>query len=84
MKLVTVIGARPQFVKAAPVSKAIADRGGIEECIVHTGQHFDDRMSQVFFDELAIPAPQYNLGIGGGPHGQNTGRMLEGVESVSP
>ena len=82
MKLVTVIGARPQFVKAAPVSKAIADRDGIEECIVHTGQHFDDRMSQVFFDELAIPAPQYNLGIGGGPHGQNTGRMLEGVERV--
>lgn len=90
MKIVTIIGARPQFVKAAVVSRAIADwnkneKSGIskiEEVIVHTGQHYDANMSDVFFDEMSIPEPAYNLHIGGGTHGANTGRMLEKIESV--
>lgn len=79
--IVTVLGARPQFVKAAAVSRALAE-ADIREKIVHTGQHFDDNMSEVFFRELGISAPAVNLGIGGGSHGQNTGRMLEGLEKV--
>ena len=82
MKLVTVLGARPQFIKAAPVSRVLHTAKGVQEILMHTGQHFDDNMSKVFFDELDIPKPNYNLGIGGGTHGQNTGRMLEGVERV--
>jgi len=78
----TIVGARPQFVKAAMVSRALAKRSGLEEIIVHTGQHFDSNMSDVFFDELEIPTPRYNLGIGGGSHGENTGRALEAVEKV--
>ncbi|MDQ8177294.1 MAG: UDP-N-acetylglucosamine 2-epimerase (non-hydrolyzing) [Gemmatimonadota bacterium] len=81
MRLLTVIGARPQFVKAAVVSAAFARRG-VDESILHTGQHFDDNMSAVFFDELGLRKPRYNLGVGGGGHGQNTGRMLEGIEAV--
>ena len=81
MKVITVIGARPQFIKAAVVSNAFRARG-IQEVILHTGQHFDSNMSEVFFDELGIPKPAFNLGIGGGSHGQNTGRMLEGIEKV--
>ena len=81
MKCVTVLGARPQFVKAAPVSAAMID-AGIDEILVHTGQHFDYEMSQVFFDELNIPEPKYNLAISGGLHGRMTGRMLEAVEAV--
>lgn len=81
MKVITVIGARPQFIKAAVVSNAFKARD-IEELILHTGQHFDNNMSDVFFDELGIPKPAFNLGIGGGSHGQNTGRMVEGVEKV--
>jgi len=88
MKIVTVVGARPQFIKAAAVSRAIkkhnfenrADQ--IEEVIVHTGQHYDHNMSQVFFEELDIPAPNYNLEIGSGSHGRQTGRMLEAIEEV--
>jgi len=82
VKLLTVLGARPQFIKAAPVSRALSATNGVREILVHTGQHFDENMSKVFFDELDIPMPDYNLGIGGGTHGQNTGRMLEAVESV--
>lgn len=82
LKIVTVVGARPQFVKAAAVSRAITDRVDIEELIVHTGQHFDANMSDVFFDELAIPKPHYNLDIHGGLHGAMTGRMLEGIERI--
>lgn len=82
MKILTVIGARPQFIKAAPVARAMAVRPGIEEILVHTGQHFDANMSDIFFDELGIPQPRYNLGIGGGSHGENTGRMIEGLERV--
>ena len=81
MKVITVLGARPQFIKAAVVSNAFRARG-IQEIILHTGQHFDSNMSDVFFDELGIPKPAFNLGIGGGSHGQNTGRMLEGIEKV--
>jgi UDP-GlcNAc3NAcA epimerase len=82
VKIVTVVGARPQFVKASIVSRAFKTAGGFAEVLVHTGQHFDQNMSDVFFDELAIPEPAYNLGIGGGLHGQNTGRMIEAIESV--
>ena len=83
MKIVTIIGARPQFIKAAVVSRAIGlCRDEIKEVIVHTGQHFDANMSDIFFEELDIPKPDFNLGIGGGTHGQNTGRMIEGIEEV--
>jgi len=78
----TVVGARPQFVKAAALSPALARAGGIRESLLHTGQHFDANMSDVFFDEMSIPAPRWNLGIGGGTHGQNTGRMIEAIEKV--
>jgi UDP-GlcNAc3NAcA epimerase len=81
MKIITVIGARPQFIKAAVVSNAFSLHG-LNEVILHTGQHFDSNMSAVFFDELGIPQPTFNLGIGGGSHGQNTGRMIEGIEKV--
>lgn len=81
MKVLTVVGARPQFIKAAPVSRALA-ASAIEEVMVHTGQHFDPEMSAVFFDELAIPAPRFNLGIHGQSQGAMTGRMLERTEAV--
>lgn len=80
MKLVTVVGARPQFIKAAAGSRQL--RKEHKEILVHTGQHFDDNMSAVFFREMEIPAPDYNLGISGGTHGQMTARMLEGIEEV--
>ena len=84
MKLVTIIGARPQIIKAAALSRAIrsqyADR--IQEVIVHTGQHYDDNMSQVFFDELQIPRPDYNLHVGSASHGVQTARMTEGIEAI--
>jgi len=82
MKLLTVVGARPQFIKAAAVSRKIAEREGMQEVLVHTGQHYDAEMSDIFFRELGIPEPAYNLGIGGGTHGQNTGRMIESIEQV--
>jgi UDP-GlcNAc3NAcA epimerase len=79
----TIIGARPQFVKAASVSRALRDYYvNAKEVIVNTGQHYDSNMSDIFFDELEIPRPDYNLGIGGGSHGQNTGRMIESVEAA--
>ena len=81
MKLLTVIGARPQFIKAAVVSSALHDRN-IEEFLVHTGQHFDENMSKVFFDEMGISEPQANLGISGGTHGKMTGEMLIEVEKL--
>lgn len=81
-RIVTVVGARPQFIKAAALSRALAGDAAIEELLVHTGQHFDDNMSQVFFRELMMPAPHFNLDIHGGPHGQMTGRMLEAMEQV--
>lgn len=82
MKILTVVGARPQFIKAAPVCRAIALQNDITQVMIHTGQHYDSNMSDVFFEELGISAPKYNLGIGGGGHGAMTARMLEGIESV--
>lgn len=80
MKIVTILGARPQFIKAAPVSRAL--RVKHTEILVHTGQHYDAMMSDVFFDELGIPAPDITLNVGSAPHGAQTGRMLEGIETV--
>jgi UDP-GlcNAc3NAcA epimerase len=80
MKVLTVVGARPQFVKAAMVSKAL--RSSATEVLVHTGQHYDFNMSKVFFQELEMPEPDYNLEIGSGSHGAQTGKMLEALESV--
>lgn len=87
MKVLTVLGARPQFIKAAAVSRAIRryneeNAGPLREVIVHTGQHFDANMSDVFFEQLDIPRPDHHLGIAGMGHGAMTGRMLEGVEAL--
>jgi len=82
LKIITIVGARPQFVKAAVVSKAFDCLPRVDEILLHTGQHFDGNMSQIFFDELGICAPKYNLSISGGYHGAQTGRMLEKVEEV--
>lgn len=82
-KIISIVGARPQFIKAAVVSRALQQSGeAAQEKIIHTGQHFDDNMSAVFFKELDIPEPHFHLGVGGGTHGQNTGRMLESIEEV--
>lgn len=81
-KILTVVGARPQFIKAAVVSRALENCGNYQEIIVHTGQHFDANMSTIFFDELEIPIPAYNLGVGGGTHAANTGRAMEALEQV--
>jgi UDP-GlcNAc3NAcA epimerase len=83
MKLLTVLGARPQFIKAAAVSRLLANRpGDVRELLVHTGQHYDENMSDVFFAELGIPAPGYHLEVGSATHGAQTGRMLERIEEV--
>ena len=93
MKLISIVGARPQFVKIAPICRAIeshnrevsdrdTDKPLLEHFIIHTGQHYDSNMSDVFFDELKLPRADFNLNIGSGPHGQQTGRMLENIEQV--
>ena len=82
MKLCTIVGARPQFIKAATVSRVIAFTSGINEIIIHTGQHYDANMSHQFFDELDIPEPGYHLNIGSGSHGKQTGQMLAAIEEV--
>lgn len=82
LKLLTVVGARPQFIKAAAVSRAVRSFVGVEEVLVHTGQHFDSNMSAVFFSELDIAPPTHFLDIHGGSHGAMTGRMLEALENV--
>ncbi len=82
MKILTILGTRPQFVKAAAVSRAFAKHPSIEEIIVHTGQHYDDPMSAVFFKEMEIPAPQYNLDVNKLGHGAMTGQMMEGIEKI--
>ena len=81
MRVLTVVGARPQFVKAAPVSRVL--RREHEEYLLHTGQHYDDQMSDLFFRQLAIPVPDRNLEVGSGTHGAQTGAMLPGIESVA-
>ncbi|MBR0938043.1 non-hydrolyzing UDP-N-acetylglucosamine 2-epimerase [Bradyrhizobium jicamae] len=81
-KILTVVGARPQFIKAAAVSRAIRETKVLSEVMVHTGQHFDANMSDVFFDELSIPKPQYQLDVSGGGHGDMTGRMLISIEPI--
>lgn len=88
MKILNIVGARPQFIKASALSRSIRAYNqsnpldSVFEIIVHTGQHFDDTMSNVFFEQLDIPKPAYNLGISGLDHGAMTGRMLEGIESI--
>jgi len=82
MKIVTILGARPQFIKAGSVSREIAKHKEINEIIVHTGQHYDANMSDIFFDEMKIPKPDYFLGIGGKSHGAMTGQMIEKIEEV--
>lgn len=84
IKLLTIIGARPQIIKAAAISRAIKEKfaGQVEEHILHTGQHYDDNMSEVFFRELGIPAPDYNLHAGSGSHGVQTAKIIEGVEAI--
>ena len=86
MKILTVVGARPQFIKAAVVSRAVADHNAhqslqVEERILHTGQHYDERMSDIFFNDLAIPKPAIDLGVGSGSHGAQTATMLQGIEA---
>lgn len=81
MKILTVVGARPQFIKAKPVSDALA-AAGIDECLVHTGQHYDEGMSAVFFSELGLRTPDANLGVGSGSHASQTARMLTGIETL--
>lgn len=82
MRVATIVGTRPQFIKAAPVSLAFARRSGAEQILIHTGQHFDANMSGIFFEELGIPGAHHNLGISSLSHGAMTGRMLEALESV--
>lgn len=82
MKIITIVGARPQFVKAAALSREFEKHASIEEIIIHTGQHFDDNMSEVFFREMEIPKPKYNLNINSVGHGAMTGRMLEAIEKI--
>lgn len=82
MHVMTVVGARPQFIKAAVVSRVLRGRPGVRESLVHTGQHYDPNMSDVFFDELDIPKPTVHLGVGSGAHGKQTGEMLAGLEKA--
>jgi UDP-GlcNAc3NAcA epimerase len=82
MKIITIIGARPQFVKAATLSRELQKHNDIQEVIIHTGQHFDANMSSVFFEQMHIPKPDYNLGIASLTHGAMTGRMMEEIEKI--
>ncbi|MBD3380147.1 MAG: UDP-N-acetylglucosamine 2-epimerase (non-hydrolyzing) [Candidatus Omnitrophica bacterium] len=81
-KIVSIVGARPQFIKLAPFSRALKLKEDVLHIIVHTGQHYDYNMAKLFFDELGIPSPDYHLGVGSGSHGEQTAEMLKGVEAV--
>jgi UDP-GlcNAc3NAcA epimerase len=81
-KIVTIVGARPQFIKAAPVSRLLREKSSLKEVLLHTGQHYDDKMSQIFFDELELARPDYNLNIGSSSHGKQTGEMLASIEEI--
>lgn len=80
MKIISIVGARPQFIKLASLSKELRKKH--REIIIHTGQHYGDELSKVFFSELSIPKPDYNLGVGSAEHGEQTGRMMEGIERI--
>ena len=82
MKIITILGARPQFIKAASLSRLLLLDKSVEEIVIHTGQHYDDNMSKVFFDEMEIPVPAYNLNINNLNHGAMTGRMMEEIEKI--
>ena len=82
MKIVTIVGARPQFIKAATVSRVVEELPDVREVLVHTGQHYDENMSDIFFRELEIPKPHYHLGVGSASHAVQTGEMLRGIEEV--
>lgn len=84
IKIITIIGARPQIIKSSAISRAIKEnyKDDIDEVIVHTGQHYDTNMSEVFFTELSIPRPKYNLGVGSSKHGEQTAKMIEGIENI--
>ena len=84
MKIVTIVGARPQFIKAAAVSRELKKHPAIEEVLVHTGQHYDQNMSQVFFDQMEIPKPSHHLEVNSMSHGAMTGAMLEKIENARP
>ena len=83
-KIITIVGARPQIIKSSAISRAIKNNFSqiLEEKIVHTGQHYDENMSEVFFHEMGIPLPDYNLNVGSGSHGAQTARMIEGLEEI--
>jgi UDP-GlcNAc3NAcA epimerase len=83
MKIISVVGARPQFIKAATLSRAFSAMDGVNELLLHTGQHYDENMSDIFFRELDIPEPAFNLGIGSGSHASQTGEMLKGIEEIA-
>ncbi|MGJ8661619.1 MAG: UDP-N-acetyl glucosamine 2-epimerase, partial [Bacteroidota bacterium] len=83
-KIITIVGARPQIIKSSAISRAIRSvyPNELEEIIVHTGQHYDENMSDIFFSEMGIPKPKYNLNVGSGEHGAQTAKMLEGLEEI--
>ncbi len=82
MKIISIVGARPQFIKAALLSKTLRKEDKVQEILIHTGQHYDDNMSKTFFEQLSIPAPDINLGIGGGTHAEQSGAMMIGIEKI--
>src|SRR3990172_858285 len=82
MKVASIVGARPQFIKIAPLCREFDKKEKIRHLIIHTGQHYDYRMSKVFFDELGIPEPDYNLEVGSGSHGWQTGEMTKKTEEI--
>src|SRR3978361_1117124 len=82
LRLVSIVGARPQFIKALPLSRALRGNDRYEHITIHTGQHFDDNMSEIFFRELDIEPPRFQLNINGGSHSAMTGRMLSAIEQI--